>query len=66
MHTHELELTKEENVVYQKLLAFSRKALEDYIESQERRAKDGYTFNRQVILTCVIKKKLSFTYVSIS
>ena len=42
MHTHQITLTKEENLVYQKILDFSRKALEQYIKSQEQKMREGY------------------------
>ena len=48
VHTHQVELSREENEVYQKLLAFSRKALEDYIKAQENRLREGFTYNRGV------------------
>lgn len=49
MHVHQVQLSQEENEVYQKLLAFSRKALEDYIKGQEARVREGFTYNRTVI-----------------
>jgi hypothetical protein len=51
VHTHNVELSQEENEVYQKLLAFSRKALEEYIKNQENKIKEGYgfTYDRRVI-----------------
>lgn len=42
LHTHQITLTKEENLVYQKILDFSRKALEQYIKSQEQKMREGY------------------------
>lgn len=51
VHTHKVELSQEENEVYQKLLAFSRKALEEYIKNQENKIKEGYgfTYDRRVV-----------------
>ncbi len=49
VHTHQVQLTQEENTVYQKLLAFSRKALEDYIKSQENRLRDEFKYSRSVV-----------------
>ena len=51
VHTHQVQLSQEENAVYQKLLAFSRKALEEYIKNQENKIKEGYgfTYDRSVI-----------------
>ncbi|KAI9558938.1 Transcription termition factor 2 [Daphnia sinensis] len=46
VHVHQVQLSKEENEVYQKLLAFSRKALEEYIKGQEAKMKEGFTYDR--------------------
>ncbi|XP_057368862.1 transcription termination factor 2-like [Daphnia carinata] len=46
VHVHQVQLSKEENEVYQKLLAFSRKALEEYIKGQEARMREGFTYDR--------------------
>lgn len=46
VHVHQVQLSKEENEVYQKLLAFSRKALEEYIKGQEARVREGFTYDR--------------------
>lgn len=48
VHVHQVQLSKEENEVYQKLLAFSRKALEEYIKGQEARVREGFTYDRTV------------------
>ena len=48
LHTHQITLTKEENQVYQKILDFSRKALEQYIKSQEQKMRDGYDRESEV------------------
>jgi hypothetical protein len=46
VHTHQIKLSKEENQVYQKILDFSRRALEQYIKKQENKGHDDWKYDQ--------------------
>lgn len=60
MHTHQITLTKEENQVYQKILDFSRKALEQYIKTQEQKLKDDYNRKSELVTNQIRLWKLKY------
>lgn len=45
---HQITLSKDENEVYQKILDFSRKALEQYIKNQERKMAEEHMHGGRV------------------
>ena len=46
VHTHQIKLSTEENQVYQKILDFSRRALEQYIKKQENKGHDDWKYDQ--------------------